>query len=265
MRKEYGLSISNPDERVFKCGLFSCVEFCRSNFDDEDSFEKFEENAKKLYELSEKYNVKVRSLHLPFGEGYYKFAPASLDKKVRDETFENTKRVIEMMLPCGIEIVVIHGSLAVEPDDRAKRLDYFVDYLKGLCDFCAKFNIKVAVETLKPRCLGNGLSEHLYIMENVKRENIGICFDSNHLLEEDNIDFLKAAGKYVITTHLSDFDGIDERHWDPGDGIINWKELIKTLDDNGYNAPYVFEISFYDRERSEEVLKGIIEKWEKLF
>lgn len=269
MRK-YGLSINSPadSEDVFKCGLFSCIEYCGAHSACEKSdnaFEVIEKEAEKLLALSKKYGVAVRSVHLPFGEVGVKFSPSSLCDEERAKTLENTKKIIEMLAPCNVEIVVIHGSLGVDLEDRAKRLDYFVDYLKELCDFCAKYNIKVAVETLKPRCLGNGLSEHLYIMEKTNRENLGICFDSNHLLEEDNIDFIKGAGKYIITTHLSDFDGIDERHWDPGEGIINWKELVKTLEDNGYNAPYVFEISFYNRERSEEVLKGIMDKWEKLF
>ena len=63
MRKEYGVSINEPNEAVFCSGLFSCVEYCRVRL---NSFEEVEQDIPKLKELSEKYHVKVRSFHLPF-------------------------------------------------------------------------------------------------------------------------------------------------------------------------------------------------------
>ena len=42
----------------------------------------------------------------------------------------------------------------------------------------------------------------------------------NHLLGESHTDFMKALKHNIITTHLSDYDGVDERHWLPGEGIV---------------------------------------------
>jgi len=117
------------------------------------------------------------------------------------------------------------------------------------------------VETLKPACIGNSSKEHLYIMEHVDRDNIGICFDSNHLLTEDNIEFLKTAGQYVITTHLSDYDGVDEKHWYPGRGINDWRRIVKVLEEKGYTGPWVFETGF----QGKEALKTLVDEWESLF
>ncbi len=266
MRKNYGLSLKTPDEDIFKTGLFSCFEYCRADFRVPNSFELTQNDVPKLIELSQKYNVAIRSYHIPFNdEGPVPFIPASLNSQERELTLENTKKLITMLKPCGIEIVVIHGSLRVLPEERQQRLDYFVDYLQKLCDFCKPLGIKVAVETLKPRCIGNGAKEHLYIMEKVNRDNIGICFDSNHLLEEDNIDFLEAAGQYVITTHFSDFDGIDEKHWFPGRGINDWKKIVDVLSSKGYDGPYVFEVSFPDKVATPEGCSELINQWENMF
>ena len=43
--------------------------------------------------------------------------------------------------------------------------------------------------------------------------------------------------------HLSDYDYIDERHWLPGEGKINWKELISGLESVNYNGPLMYEIN----------------------
>lgn len=266
MKKNYGLSLKTPDEELFKCGLFNCFEYCRADFRIEGSFEKTENDVPKLLELSRKYNIQIRSYHLPFNdEGDFPFIPASLDDAEREFTFENTKKLIDMLSKCGIEIVVIHGSLRVLPEERQARLDIFVDYIKRLCDYCKPLGIKVAVETLKPRCIGNGLKEHLYIMKKANRDNLGICFDSNHLLEEDNLEFIKGVGEYIITTHLSDFDGVDERHWYPGRGINKWREIVELLSQNGYNGPYVFEVSFPGGKATVEECRKLICEWEDMF
>lgn len=266
MRKEYGLSIKGANEEIFSSGLFSCVEYCRADFRIPGSFELTQNDVPKLIEYSKKYNVAIRSYHIPFNdEPPVPFVPASLDAGEREATLENTKKLIGMMAPCGVEIVVIHGSLRVLPEERQARLDYFVDYVQKLCDFCKPLGISVAVETLKPRCIGNGLKEHLYIMEHVNRDNVGICFDSNHLLEEDNIKFIEGAGEYIITTHLSDFDGNDEKHWYPGRGINDWKGIVSALDKKGYTGPFVFEVSFPGGKQTPEECRILIDEWEKMF
>ncbi len=265
MNKIYGISINKPDEVVFASGLFSCVEYAKSILNDENDFENLKSDAQKLCALSKKYDVKIRSFHLPFGEGFYPFTPSSLDGEKRAKTMEYTKKAINILKVCGIEIVVIHGSLKVLEEEREERLCVFCEYLKELCDFCAPLGISVAVETLKPRCLGRNLKEHLFIRENVNRDNLGICFDSNHLLQEDNLYFLENIGEHIITTHLSDFDGLDERHWFPGRGVNNWRKIISILQEKGYNEPYVFEVHFPGGEKTGEQLKTLINGWEALF
>lgn len=265
MKTNYGLSIKNADEKLFASGLFGCFEYCNVDFRIPGACEKTIDDAKKLAELSKEYGVKIRSYHLPFSdEGDMPFIPASLDKNIRKNTFEKTKELINIVAPCGIEIVVIHGSLRVLPEERQQKLDIFVDYIKDLCDFCKPLGIKVAVESLKPRCIGNSSDELIYIVENVNRDNVGICFDSNHLLFEDNTEFVNKAGKYIITTHLSDFDGDDEKHWYPGRGINNWKSIVGAMKEKGYTGPWVFEVSFPNRIATVEECKILIDEWEKL-
>lgn len=266
MNKSYGLSIGNANTDAFSCGLFDCVEYCRAALDTPEAYELIEDDVSRLSELSKEYGVSVRSFHLPFGTTeYFRFIPAALDKNVRKETFENTKRLTELVEPLGIKYLIIHASLRVVPEERQRRLDCFVEYAKHLCDYVAPLGISVAVETLKPRCLGNGLFEHLYMQKHVERDNFGICFDSNHLLSEDNIDFLNAAGQYVISTHFSDFDGVDERHWFPGRGINDWKSIVTILEEKGYAGPYVFEVNFSDTAADTEGFKKLISEWEQLF
>jgi sugar phosphate isomerase/epimerase len=44
-----------------------------------------------------------------------------------------------------------------------------------------------------------------------------VCFDTNHLLKESSEDFARAVGPHIVTLHVSDYDGKDERHWMAGE------------------------------------------------
>lgn len=262
MKREYSLSISTPNEAVFASGLFSSVEFSKTAASREEDRRHISEEAKEIKHLSEKYNVKVRSFHLPFAPP---FLPASLSKEERGWTMEKTRQLIEYMLPCGIEYVVLHGGVNVDLEKTQEQLDAFIEYIRELCDFCRPHAVTVAVESLKPLRIGNGTKELLYIMERVGRENVGICYDCNHFLEEDPIEFLEKAGEYVVTTHLSDYDMKAERHWYPGRGIIDWKKLVKGLEKCGYTGPYVFEVKFPGPQPNLRDIRQLCDEWEEIF
>jgi signal peptidase I len=46
----------------------------------------------------------------------------------------------------------------------------------------------------------------------------------------------------VVTTHVSDYDFIDERHLFPGEGKNNWQEILTALENAGYEGTWNYEI-----------------------
>ena len=53
-----------------------------------------------------------------------------------------------------------------------------------------------------------------------------VCFDSNHLLQEQGDSFILAVGDKIVTTHISDYDFVNERHLLPGELDIDWEEYM---------------------------------------
>jgi len=100
----------------------------------------------------------------------------------------------------------------------------------------------LAVECLPRTCLGNTADELLIIVNEVG-SGIGICFDSNHLLKEKPEEFVAKTGKKIVTVHISDYDGLDEKHWLPGTGVINWTKVVNELVKGGYDGPFMYETS----------------------
>lgn len=64
-------------------------------------------------------------------------------------------------------------------------------------------------------------------------------------------DFLSTVGARITTLHISDYDGIDERHWPPGRGIIEWNLVLESLLSTGYSGPFHLEYSDSPEKKAE--------------
>ncbi len=82
-----------------------------------------------------------------------------------------------------------------------------------------------------------------------------VCCDVNHLLQETTEAFIDAVGSSIVTLHICDYDGIDERHWLPGKGIINWNKVLESLELAAYDGPFIFESAGTYQEKAATWLK----------
>ena len=111
-----------------------------------------------------------------------------------------------------------------------------------LADVAVKNGAVLAVEDLPRTCLGNCSAEILELTRG--HDALKVCFDTNHLLGgEDPAAFVRAVGHKLVTLHVSDYDFIDERHWLPGEGDIDWNSIVEALRDVDYQGVFMYEIS----------------------
>ncbi|MBO4795021.1 MAG: sugar phosphate isomerase/epimerase [Clostridia bacterium] len=200
--------------------------------------------------------VRVRSFHLRF----YPFSNIDIsntDEEKRVCAVEYQKSFIKKVSEAGVHIFVIHPSgEPISDEDRPARINAAKRSLKELAEYADKFGSVLAVEDLPRTCLGNCSKELLDLISVDSR--LRVTFDVNHLLKETHREFVHAVGKYIVNTHFSDYDFIDERHWMPGEGDINWVELMDLLDEAGYEGAINYEINrdkearFLTRERKIE-------------
>ena len=73
--------------------------------------------------------------------------------------------------------------------------------------------------------------------------SLRVCFDTNHLLGgRCPLEFVREIGDKIVSLHVSDYDGIDEKHWLPGEGIVDWAAIMDALDEVGYDGPFLYEL-----------------------
>ncbi len=195
----------------------------------------------RLAELSNKHGVEVWSLHFPF----MPFDEIDISNpELADHTVEVLADILKRActaLP-SLKIFVIHpsGEPIEEDERRAVRIETAKKSLSRLAEIAKEYGATVAVEDLPRTCLANTADELLDIIS--AHPLLRVAFDVNHLLLGTHKDFAEKLGKYIVTTHISDYDFINERHVLPGEGEIDWQALIALLENIGYTGPWLYEI-----------------------
>jgi len=199
-----------------------------------------EQDFKKIKALSEEYGVDLWSFHLPFQP--YGVMDISLPHTYR-KTIDYFKEIIKRVSDIGVDKFVVHPSgEPISDEDRPKLMDCAKNSLAELAEIAKSCNAVIAVEDLPRTCLGKNSSE---IKELISlNDDLRVCFDTNHLLSENPVDFIHALKDKIITIHVSDYDFINERHWLPGEGKLDWNGILNAFKDINYNGVWMYEINF---------------------
>lgn len=198
-------------------------------------------DMKEIMRLAHENNTKINSVHLPFMP-FNALDISSPNEERRLFAVNAQAENIKRYASDGAKLFVIHPS--GEPIDEKERQFHLLAAkrsLSTLADVAEAVGVTLAVENLPRTCLANCSSELLSLVEDPR---LRVCFDMNHLLSEDHFDFIRAVVDRIVTTHVSDYDRINERHWLPGEGVIDWCKVVSTLDALGYNGPFLYEVSF---------------------
>nr|MDO8082920.1 sugar phosphate isomerase/epimerase [Candidatus Freyarchaeota archaeon] len=142
---------------------------------------------------------------------------------------------------------------------REKGKMNFVDSLQILTDYSLETGIPIGLENIPLNLSFCYTVEHLIEYVN-SFENLNVTLDIPHaymiekflqLLEsqkastspEERIaEGVKKLGKHIINIHLHDNDGSWDQHKVPGEGIINFKPIMKALKEIDYNGLITLEI-----------------------
>lgn len=195
---------------------------------------------KELKSWAKEYSVRLWSYHIPFAP-FEDINIASLDEKLRKNSVALVKKSIDTASYLETKIAVIHPSGEPnKPEERTLLIEAAKESLAEIAEYASQKNIVIAVEDLPRTCLGNSSSD---ILELIKADDrLRVCFDTNHLLEEKNTGFIRACGDKIVTTHVSDYDFMNERHWLPYEGKNDWIGMVNALEDVGFSGPFLFEI-----------------------
>lgn len=159
---------------------------------------------------------------------------------------ENGEKLIEgyiedfkVMKEKQIDLVIMHltsGKNAPQYNEIG------LERIRKLAKCAKKLEIKIAFENTRDK----GYLE--YVINNIKDDNIGICYDAGHchahFNDEFNYEFFKDR---IFAVHLHDNDKTEDQHLLPFDGTIEWENVLAKLKESNYKGPITLELCYrYD-------------------
>lgn len=217
---------------IMKIEISSCNPVI--DFDEEEMRQKAEEWVR----VCQKYGIEIISVHLPFGRDW---ELCSCDDAVREKAMAQYMKLIEIFKPIAPQRFILHpGYPRVPAEERPYRKENFKK--NGAIIAEAIKPAKLAVENMPQDCLGNTADELIELVEEL--DNVCVCFDSNHWYQEKPHEALAKLAKMkkkVETLHISDYDGLVEKHWLAGEGVVEWNKIIGLLEEMDYRGPFLHE------------------------
>jgi sugar phosphate isomerase/epimerase len=184
--------------------------------------------------------LSVRSLHARFGY----VTISALDEDVRTQSVSELLQEVGFLAELGGRCFVAHSGGPVL--DEGKRSEHFRlcrESLETLAEACAARGVRLALEYLPRNCLGNTCEELLRLIDGINHGTVGVCLDTNHAnLGQDLVQAVRLLAGKITALHVSDNDGVVERHWFPYQGVIDWEAFKREIQASGFAGPFMYEV-----------------------
>ncbi|MBN1623137.1 MAG: sugar phosphate isomerase/epimerase [Clostridia bacterium] len=225
-----------PSVKLIKKLKDAGINWIETGIRQKTGYKAFEANTRRLVKVVERFRehgINVWSVHTPFG--------VEIDISNPRYAKAGIALYAEIMDACNslkIDRVIVHGSSEPIPaEDRQERIACCINSLKELY----RPDVKIALENLPRTCVGNSIEDMKYILK-VLDGKVGCCVDVNHFHGGNIIDMIKAVEYYLETLHISDDDGLDEKHWLPGQGVLDWNGILGALVEMNYDGVFMYEV-----------------------
>lgn len=183
------------------------------------------------------------SVHLPFYGGDVSWDPSSPDESERKAVVARISAMIRAHADMMAPHVTLHASNEPPLSEHPARIDQVCRSIEELIPLAEKFHFSINVEYLPRTCIGNCAAELQRIMERFDPEHVGICMDVNHVMDRwrEVPDIIAELAPRIRTFHINDYDGVDEMHWFPGQGILDWPAIMREIRKIDHDVLLIYE------------------------
>lgn len=133
--------------------------------------------------------------------------------------------------------------------------------------------VRMALENLGSRTRNpyrplSSMAELRAFIAGFPHEHVGLCLDTGHACVSglDPAEQARIASERLYALHLQDVDGLEDCHWVPGRGVIDWSAVGEALAAIGFDGAWTMEAMTSSTEATAEQVaaecKALSERWE---
>ena len=128
-----------------------------------------------------------------------------------------------------------------------------VESIHTLVDLGKRIGVSVAIENMRNLYV---LKAAEYLMEDIP--DLAFCYDVGHsFLNPEIIPRLTKYADRLAAVHLHDNGGINDDHWFPSEGLVDWESVMSTLQQLKYQGVYGMEVHWHNIPTPEETANRI--------
>lgn len=229
----------------------------------EPTFTKDEGHGREMRRLLAVAGIEVRTVHANFGKSLDLSSP---DRAIRAAGIQSFSAALDLAARMEAKIVIVHpSSEPISDEERAGRMNEAKRSVETLAKKAGQAGHRIALELLPRTCLGHSAEELMSLLDGVDPDSAGVCLDTNHLMDgfaslPQVVRSLKAK---LFALHCSDYDGVDEKHWPPLRGVIDWAAFLSALSAAGFTGPLHYEAAL-DGQTPAERLAALEDNYRRL-
>lgn len=161
------------------------------------------------------------------------------DEEVRIRCRERIKDQIRLASLLDCKAVIIGGirgkTLMREEKVRKEQVEGALACVRDCAQFAAQCGVVLPIEPINryETDFINTLAEAIEFIDQVGQENVRLLIDTFHMNIEERtlVHAIRAAGKYIKYVHFA-----DSNRWAPGCGHLNFQEVVRVLQEIGYEG-----------------------------
>lgn len=220
-------------------------------------------NLMDLKNLLKDLSLHPNSVHAPI-DGVDLSTP---HPEMRKQSIDLVMDTLEYCRSIECPIMVLHPSHSDSlPIGREAMRKNSLEALKELTGKAEDLGVKIALENMIDQAggrFGSRVADLRQIIDDADSHLLGICLDTGHanlLPSREDVQEreIAEAGESLWTLHVHDNDGKEDRHWPPGDGTIDWNQVIRNLRKVDYRGIFMMEIQ--ERGNPDELAKKCLQR-----
>lgn len=207
------------------------------------------EDIKKITQAAKDVGIELSSLATGL---FWDYSLTSSDDKTREKAKDIVRRMLEIAFYLGVDtVLVIPGTVDVFFKPDAEVVPYDLAYERSLASLkkciptAQRYKVSIGIENVWNKFLLSPLELRDFI-DKIGSPYLGAYFDvGNSLLTGYPEHWIRVLGKRIKKVHLKDFKtavGNINGFVDLLEGDVNWAEVMKALEEIGYDGWLTAEI-----------------------